>query len=349
MIGETDSLARRGLEILGAKPGPKGGVVDVSEHDLTGELRERYWIRQAADAGVDVKTSMGVGFAMPLEIERAELGRTRSEPGDGFRYVFRGGIGRMGGRAEWFEVTEVFEGVEAKDIEAFMRLENGGKGYPGFDPEGFVRGLNFGIPRRAAQQRAADKVIAAVEKKLTKSSYEGLWRPYGYGTLIVGLPLWFAAYPLDPATGRKCRRRLHDTRPDRSSAARAATAEEKLPLLADRDRLERVGGKHTGVDRQGETGLLSRPHLLGDGGADGRWRVDDAAATRSGGKIRTGVAGRIHQAAPTCGAAGEAGEQTEPPAARRGGYANETARRIRGVPPGEPLDADQVVRNASAP
>ena len=104
----------------------------------------------------------------------------------------------MGGRAEWFEVTEVFEGVEAKDVEAFMRLKHGGKGYPGFDPARFVRELNFGIPRRAAQRRAADKVLAAVEKKLAKSSYEGLWRPYGYGTLIVGLPLWFSTYPLDP-------------------------------------------------------------------------------------------------------------------------------------------------------
>ena len=41
-------------------------------------------------------------------------------------------------------------------------------------------------------------MIAAAEKKLAKSSYQGMWRNHGYGTLIVGLPLWFATNPLDP-------------------------------------------------------------------------------------------------------------------------------------------------------
>lgn len=104
----------------------------------------------------------------------------------------------MGGRAEWFEVTEVFEGVEPKDIEAFMRIENGGKAGFEFDPSGFVNALNMGIPPRASQQRAADKVIEAVEKKLKKASYEAMWRDHGYGTLIVGLPLWFAMPPTNP-------------------------------------------------------------------------------------------------------------------------------------------------------
>ena len=56
----------------------------------------------------------------------------------------------------------------------------------------------MGTPGRAAQRRAADKVIAAVEKKVSKASYEGMWRRHGYGTLIVGLPLWFATIPADP-------------------------------------------------------------------------------------------------------------------------------------------------------
>ena len=90
------------------------------------------------------------------------------------------------------------EGVEARDIESFMRLENCIEADAGFDPERFVRGLKLGIPSRAAQRRAADKVIEAVQKKLAKSSYAGMWHGYGYGTLIVGLPLWFAADPLDP-------------------------------------------------------------------------------------------------------------------------------------------------------
>ena len=190
--------AFRGPEILYAKPDPKDNLADVAPRDLTGELRERYWIRKAADAGIGGKTWAVFEFRMPRSIERAELGRNRNEPGDGFRYVFRSGTDGTGGRAEWFEVTEVFEGVKAKDINAFMRLENGGDGYPGFDPRRFVRGLDLGMPRRAAQRRAADQVIEAVERKLAKSSYGGLWRTHGYGTLIVGLPAWFATDALDP-------------------------------------------------------------------------------------------------------------------------------------------------------
>ena len=41
-------------------------------------------------------------------------------------------------------------------------------------------------------------MIAAVEKKLNKTSYKRMWRRNGYGTLIVGLPLWFATIPADP-------------------------------------------------------------------------------------------------------------------------------------------------------
>ena len=187
---------RTGLEILYAKP---GSTDNVATRDLTKEARERYWIRQAADLGIAAeRTWTSFEVTLPRMIERAELGRNRNEPGDGFRYVFRSGTKGTGGWAEWFEVTEVFEGAEAKDIEAFMRLENGGQGYPGFDPVEFAKGLNFGMPSRAAQRRAADKVIAAVEEKLGRSSYESLWRPHGYGTLIVALPVWFATYPLDP-------------------------------------------------------------------------------------------------------------------------------------------------------
>ena len=38
----------------------------------------------------------------------------------------------------------------------------------------------------------------AIERKLAKSSYQGMVHSHGYGTLIVGLPLWFATEPLDP-------------------------------------------------------------------------------------------------------------------------------------------------------
>ena len=264
-------------EILYAKPSPNDNLADVAVRDLPKELRERYWIGQAADASTDAKTRPRFEVAIPWQIERAEFGRNRNEPGDGFRYVFRQGTEGTGGRAEWFEVTEVFEGVDAKDVEAFMRLANGGRGYPGFDSEGFLGGLNLGMPTRAAQRRAADTVIAAVERKLTRASYEGLWRTHGYGTLIVGLPLWCATPPAGPTTAGERRRRLHDTGRARSQAVRAATAAEKLPFLAPRGRLEDAGREHAGMDTQSEAGRIRAPRLQQDWRSGSPRRVADAA------------------------------------------------------------------------
>lgn len=191
-MAKPNSLAKVGLEVLYAKLGPNESA-DVAQHDLTKEIRERYWIRQAENVRAEAKTF--ASSTMPWRIERSELGRNRSDPGDGFRYVLQSATGT---RAEWFEVTEVFQGVDPKDIEAFIRLENGGEGYPGFDPRAFLAGLNLGMPGRVAQRQAADEVLARVECKLAKSSYRRLPRSYGYGTLVVGLPLWFATYPLNP-------------------------------------------------------------------------------------------------------------------------------------------------------
>ena len=186
------------MGILYLKPGSKNQLSDVKERDLTGELMERYWIQAAQHRGIGPRSFAGFELTMPWPIERHELGRTRNEPGDGFRYVFRTGSAGTEGRTEWFEVTEVFEGVEAKDIEAFMRIGNGGAAGFDFDRGGFVNGLNIGIPSRASQKRAAGKVIEAVDEKLNKPSYKGMWREHGYGTLIVGLPLLFAMQPANP-------------------------------------------------------------------------------------------------------------------------------------------------------
>ena len=194
---QEEARAKQGLGILYARGEAEDRLGDVKQRDIPRELRERFWMRKAADAGIERRT-WTVGISMPRWIERHELGRTRNEPGDGFRYVYRRGTDGAGSRAEWFEVTEEFAGVEAKDIEAFMRVNNGGTAGSDFEPDRFVRGLEMGTPGRKAQQRAADKVIAAVEKKVSKASYERMWRRHGYGTLIVGLPLWFAANPADP-------------------------------------------------------------------------------------------------------------------------------------------------------
>lgn len=199
---ETKSLqeefrAKAGLEILFARREPGDGLDDLREGDIPKELRERYWIREAGDAGGS-KRLWTVAISGARWIERQDLGRDRNQSGDGFRYVYRIATDGMESRAEWFEVTEVFEGVEAKDIESFMRVNNGGTAGSNFDPDRFLRGLNMGRPCGAAQRRAADRVIDAVEEKLNKASYEGMWRRHGYGTLIVGLPLWFATIPADP-------------------------------------------------------------------------------------------------------------------------------------------------------
>ena len=48
------------------------------------------------------------------------------------------------------------------------------------------------------QRRAADQVIAQIEGKLAKRSYDELLEKYGYGTLVAGMPLWLAVPPNDP-------------------------------------------------------------------------------------------------------------------------------------------------------
>ena len=83
---------RTGLEILYAKA---GSMDNVATRDLTKEARERYWIHQAADLGIAAKrTWASFGVTLPRMIERAELGRNRNEPGDGF--VMHSGVAPRG-------------------------------------------------------------------------------------------------------------------------------------------------------------------------------------------------------------------------------------------------------------
>ena len=192
---QEESRAKAGLEILFARREPGDGLDGLRKYDVVKELRERFWIREAGDAGWRQRLW---SVRAVWRIGRQDLGRDRNQSGDGFRYVYSVGSESMQSRAEWFEVTEVFEGVEAKDNEAFMLVNHGETVGWNFDTDQFLRGLDMGIPCRAAQRRAADSVLNAVEKKLTKGSYESMWRGHGYGTLVVGLPLWFATIPADP-------------------------------------------------------------------------------------------------------------------------------------------------------
>lgn len=101
-------------------------------------------------------------------------------------------------RFEWIEVTEVYTTVAAMRIEDAMKAWNGIPNKRPVDFNEFRNSLNMGRPARVEQRKAADKTSQQIEKKLAKASYHELLEKYGYGTLVVGLPLWFATYPDDP-------------------------------------------------------------------------------------------------------------------------------------------------------
>ena len=92
----------------------------------------------------------------------------------------------------------MFTTVPASQIEGAMRAWNGISDKHPVDFVEFRRGLPRGRPLRVEQRRAADRVIAQIERKLAKASYQELLERYGYGTLVVGMPLWFAVPPDDP-------------------------------------------------------------------------------------------------------------------------------------------------------
>ncbi len=79
-----------------------------------------------------------------------------------------------------------------------MRAWNGIADRKPVDFEEFRAGLRRGRPSRMEQRKAADAVIDAVNCKLARASYRELLERYGYGTLVVGMPLWFAVLPEDP-------------------------------------------------------------------------------------------------------------------------------------------------------
>ena len=101
-------------------------------------------------------------------------------------------------RFKWLEVTEVFTAVPASQIEGAMRAWNGIPDKHPVDFDEFQKGVRRRRPSRIEQRIAADRVIAQVGRKLAKRSYDELLEKYGYGTLVVGMPLWFAVPPDDP-------------------------------------------------------------------------------------------------------------------------------------------------------
>lgn len=162
--------------------------------DKTGRLREVYWARRAED---QIGKKSFFQITSTSRPDRGEMGRRPDHPGDGFIYM-----ARIGPEAkenfEWLEVTEVFTIVPAAQIEGAMKAWNGIKQKQPVDFDEFRRDLRRGRPSRTEQRSAANKVIKQINRKLGKTSYQELVDKYGYGTLVVGLPLWFAVLPDNP-------------------------------------------------------------------------------------------------------------------------------------------------------
>ena len=160
----------------------------IPDRDRTGRLREVYWARRA-------ESKLGRKSFVSVELnwrpDRGDIDRRRDEPGDGFVYLVDMTPG-VEERFEWLEVTEVFTTVPASQIEGAMRAWNGIPDKHPLDFEEFRMSLRRGRPSRVEQRKAADEVIAQIGRKLAKASYRELLEKYGYGTLVVGLPLWFA-------------------------------------------------------------------------------------------------------------------------------------------------------------
>ena len=184
-----------GLSVLYAKEAAEEREwAAIPDRDRTGRLREVYWAcRAELKSGRKSFTSVN----LKCRANRTEIGRRRDDPGDGFIYLVDM-TPRVEDRFEWLEVTEVFTTVPALRIEGAMRAWNGIADKQPVDFDEFRKGLRRGRPSRMEQRRAADQVIAQIERKLAKTSYHELLERYGYGTLVVGMPLWFAVPPDDP-------------------------------------------------------------------------------------------------------------------------------------------------------
>ena len=193
--GTSQGRLMTGLSVLYAKEAANERDWKATpDRERTGRLREVYWARRAESR---TRRHSFMDITLNWRPERTDVGRRRDDPGDGFN-LYLVDMMRNEDRFEWLEVTEVFTTVPASQIESAMRAWNGIPGKRPVDFDTFRDALPRALPSRNEQRKAADKAIAQVERKLSKSSYEELLERYGYGTLVVGMPLWFAVPPDDP-------------------------------------------------------------------------------------------------------------------------------------------------------
>ncbi|MCY4301979.1 MAG: hypothetical protein OXC68_09650 [Aestuariivita sp.] len=166
----------------------------IPDRDKAGWLRERYWAYRRPPQH---KQKQFVEWQAKWNLARDQIGRKHDDPGDQFMLFFNSNAPNDIG-PEWCEVTEVFTTVPAQCINDAMCAWHGFPRKRSIDFGDFRKRLKLERPSRLQQRVAADRVIRQVKKKLLKSSYHELMEKYGYGTLVVGLPLWFATFPDDP-------------------------------------------------------------------------------------------------------------------------------------------------------
>ena len=198
-MGEAD-MPLLGAEILRAVGNDADpNWQEVRPRDVPKYLRQRHWIRQWS--GDRWPKGGYIAIHWKKELRAADLGRALVDPGDAF---FELGLTSQSLDAvitarTWVEVTEVFLPGQAVKVNRFVREYNALRGKGTIDGSAFLRSLDLGQPGTGIQRDMADEVVSRVVQKARKGDACGSYRPlvddYGGGVLIVGLPLWFAAWP----------------------------------------------------------------------------------------------------------------------------------------------------------
>ena len=186
--------------ILSAREGKKTKEwASIPESSKAAYLREQYWLHKAKDR-LSPRKDFFISMNFHEDMPRSQLERKPDDPGDGFLYRLSVGLPSARTRSEmrWVEVTEVFAHDNAAEVDEVIRRRNNIRSHRRIAVSEFERNIDLRRPPKALQRRTADKVIEAVWKKLTKTSYQEVVGEHGRGCLVVGLPLWYATLPLDP-------------------------------------------------------------------------------------------------------------------------------------------------------
>ena len=138
---------------------------DVSPHNTSNYLRERYWIKQWGPTK-RWKNRRYINFSGSTELRLADLGRKLDDPGDAFFDLFLSTSRSLVYLRTWIEVTEEFLSDEqAKQVNCFIREYNSLRGKKEIDTEEFFKSLDFDPPDSRLQCEMADRVVSTVEKK----------------------------------------------------------------------------------------------------------------------------------------------------------------------------------------